>query len=485
MFEAIPSRRRSSFGTVAKSSPLDEIPRVSLYTVPPTSDIDIEQLEAYAVDRTQVYREFSILEWSKDNAEKNHERIKKVVRSYLPLDPRGVSREAYEEAVRKDVVSHWICRLAFCGSPDDRDWFVKQEEALLKWRLREYKDAYGGFFGKFLEDAKLSYDRVPPEEFDGVRDRLIELARSQKDTMEMQGKRYGWVSTDGSAHTCMDYFKVPFDRVLSLVSSHKVFLRDGFAFVHKSDVIPLIMSTFKDNLREGLERAAKLKVRDTRMPMVLDGLARGYLGSDYGAMMPKGSVDLGQMDAISKEHFPLCMRHMHEKLRTNHHLRHGARMQYGLFLKGIGLTLEQALQFWRSEFLRTMDEDKFKAHAYNIRHNYGKEGRRADYTPYSCIKIINSGPSTIDDHGCPFKHFSAEKLVEQLIAYGRTPSEVKGVMQEVKRGNWGLACRRYYRFSHPTQDISDVIINHPNEYYSASIKGTPLDPENMPDGQGG
>lgn len=34
-------------------------------------------------------------------------------------------------------------------------------------------------------------------------------------------------------------------------------------------------------------------------------------------------------------------------------------MQYGLFLKGIGLSLEQALQFWRLEFIRgKVDADK-------------------------------------------------------------------------------------------------------------------------------
>lgn len=53
------------------------------------------------------------------------------------------------------------------------------------------------------------------------------------------------------------------------------------------------------------------------------------------------------------------MRQLHKALRENHHLRHGGRMQYGLFLKGIGLTLEQALQFWRSEFIKgKVDADK-------------------------------------------------------------------------------------------------------------------------------
>lgn len=52
------------------------------------------------------------------------------------------------------------------------------------------------------------------------------------------------------------------------------------------------------------------------------------------------------------------MLRLHHALRANHHLRHGGRMQYGLFLKGVGLTLEQSLAFWKSEFTKKMDADK-------------------------------------------------------------------------------------------------------------------------------
>ena len=61
---------------------------------------------------------------------------------------------------------------------------------------------------------------------------------------------------------------------------------------------------------------------------------------------------------LSKESYPACMRHLHESLRRDHHLKHFSRLQYGLFLKNIGLTLEQALAFWRSEFTKKMDVDK-------------------------------------------------------------------------------------------------------------------------------
>jgi len=52
------------------------------------------------------------------------------------------------------------------------------------------------------------------------------------------------------------------------------------------------------------------------------------------------------------------MQQLHSSLRLHHHLRHWGRQQYGLFLKGIGMSLEEALRFWKSEFTRIMDGDK-------------------------------------------------------------------------------------------------------------------------------
>ena len=59
------------------------------------------------------------------------------------------------------------------------------------------------------------------------------------------------------------------------------------------------------------------------------------------------------------------MQQLHRTLRSEHHLRHGARQQYSLFLKGIGLSLEDAMTFWRSEFTKKMDVDKVTVKFYN------------------------------------------------------------------------------------------------------------------------
>ena len=49
----------------------------------------------------------------------------------------------------------------------------------------------------------------------------------------------------------------------------------------------------------------------------------------------------------------------------------------GLFLKTLGLSMDEAYSFWKQEFCKKMDTDKFeKSYGYNIRHMFGKEGKK-------------------------------------------------------------------------------------------------------------
>nr|XP_042121801.1 DNA primase large subunit isoform X3 [Peromyscus maniculatus bairdii] len=164
------------------------------------------------------------------------------------------------------------------------------------------------------------------------------------------------------------------------------------------------------------------------------------------------------------------MRQLHKALRENHHLRHGGRMQYGLFLKGIGLTLEQALQFWKQEFIRgKMDPDKFdKGYAYNIRHSFGKEGKRTDYTPFSCMKIIlTNPPSQGDYHGCPFRHSDAELLKQKMQSYKIPASGISQILDLVKGTHYQVACQKYFEMTHNVDDCG-FSLNHPNQFFLES-----------------
>lgn len=113
------------------------------------------------------------------------------------------------------------------------------------------------------------------------------------------------------------------------------------------------------------------------------------------------------------------MRTLHEALNANNHLKNSGRMQYGLFLKGIGVTIEDALRFWKDAFSKKTDGVAFdKKYSYHIRHYFGKEGRRINYTPYGCQKIISSSVGPGEYHGCPFRHMDRDSLSQKLISCG-------------------------------------------------------------------
>ncbi|KAL9380599.1 hypothetical protein Peur_026256 [Populus x canadensis] len=74
-------------------------------------------------------------------------------------------------------------------------------------------------------------------------------------------------------------------------------------------------------------------------------------------------------------------------------------------LEGVGLKLDDALAFWKAEFSQKVGAERFdKEYADSIRHNYGREGKRTDYTPYSCQEVFSSTPGVGDHHGCPYRH---------------------------------------------------------------------------------
>ncbi len=96
--------------------------------------------------------------------------------------------------------------------------------------------------------------------------------------------------------------------------------------------------------------------------------------------------------------------------------------------------MEESLQYWKREMTKKsdIDADKFeKNYAYNIRHSYGAEGKRNDYRPYNCNKVINlTTPGNGEYHGCPFKTFSEEHLVQLMGSYGLTKQDLAIVMDK-------------------------------------------------------
>ena len=220
-------------------------------------------------------------------------------------------------------------------------------------------------------------------------------------------------------------------------------------------------------------RALPPILRDERLGPLLGSMAKAYMGPEYGAVDKRALETVGpdDIDGLAKTAFPLCMQSLHESLNEAHHLKHGGRQQYGLFIKGLGLSLEGALVFWQRAFSAKMSPEAFlKAYAYNIRHNYGKEGKRTDYTPYSCAKIVNGTPPGAGEaHGCPFRHWDQTHLRAALARQRLPPTAVDSVIEAVRNRDYQVACRRQFEARFPGVMPTNVG-NHPNAYAEEAIR---------------
>ncbi|NXE37682.1 PRI2 primase, partial [Ptilorrhoa leucosticta] len=428
---------------------------LQFYLEPPTESISLVEFESFAIDRLKLLKVIENLGVSYVRSTDSYKtKLENELRK-LKFPYRALAEDDYE-ARRKDHISHFILRLAYCQSEDLRRWFLQQEMDLFRYRFNELTES---LMQKFLEYVNLSFEAIGED----LKNELAnELCASTPGFSLLKVKE-------------QMFYKVGLADAVDLFRARRVFIKDGFAYVPFKEIDVIVLNNYRTKLSKALALTARSLPSiqsDERLQPLLSHLSHSYVGPDYSVQKNTGKISLEQIDALSVKSFPLCMRQLHRALRDSHHLRHGGRMQYGLFLKGIGLTLEQALEFWKKEFIRgKVDADKFdKGYAYSIRHNYGKEGKRTDYTPYSCMKIIMSNPPSQGDyHGCPFRHSDPELLKQKLQSYKIPPSGINQILELVKGMHYQLACQKYFELTHDVDDIG-FSLNHPNQYFTESQK---------------
>lgn len=339
-------------------------------------------------------------------------------------------------------------------------------------------------------------------EFEALRPRLAAVAEAN--AFGAEARRFAADVAAGAARAA-DFFAAPFEEVPDLVAGRRCLLVSGEAVVSKHDAGSIASSAFRAGLSAGLAAAARAWGSNSnsssssapsasssscgrgkeggiatseadRLTPVVESLSQRYLGLDWSA--GNGARDAGdgiataadvrKMDAARS--LPLCMSSMLAGLDAHKHLKHKGRLQLGLFLKGAGLPLEEAMRFWRDGFGNLAGDDFDKRYAYGVRFNYGKEGKRADYTPYSCVKIVATPVDSGDCAGCPYKTQPPEVLASLLGSRLRLSADrVSEVVGRARQGHYQLACASTWEAVHSGKEL-DSGVNHPNQYFDASRK---------------
>ncbi|KAJ6239729.1 DNA primase large subunit [Anaeramoeba flamelloides] len=421
---------------------------LSFYKEPPNQDIEMSLLGKYANERLQVLRE---IEGAKlQGLKPTSKEVMKVITKHLPIRSQATKKE-----VEKDQISHFILRLAFSQTEESRRWFLSNETSLFKCR-----------WGMLSSNERQSFlKRI------NFGHKFFKI-KNEKLREELEG----FVDLENNR-----FCKVPFEDVPDMVAMKRVFISEGFAYVCESNVISILGKMFNNHLMDCLSLSSKFLPQiwqDKRMKKLLDGLKDSYSQSELASSyFSTSKVNLKDLVWLSARSFPPCMGRLHTSLKQQHHLRHWGRMQYGLFLKGIGLSLEDSLIFWKNEFTKKMNTKTFDTeYGYNIRHNYGKEGKCTNYTPYSCSKIINLSSSPSEFHGCIFRTVKHESLALKLETVGQDqPERVQKILQLSQNKHFQIACQQYWLLRHPKETTGEPISTltgtiHPNSYYNNSIE---------------
>lgn len=124
------TRVRTKIGARIESEDLEALypHNVMMYNLPPTQDITLQMFEEYAIERVNLLRIFeqatskNLRVLSDDWKNEIKEEMKlQGMKSYLRLvDGHSQTTEDDLQARRRDYISHFILRLAYCRSSDLR-----------------------------------------------------------------------------------------------------------------------------------------------------------------------------------------------------------------------------------------------------------------------------------------------------------------------------------------------------------------------------
>lgn len=440
-----------------------------LYLTSSLRDIsfDIEELEGIALDRLKVLKAAESARTTQGASSlASHDATRTAIRAAeraagLNIPPLGNPQR--DERILKDEASHFLLRLALCKTHEHRNWLLTTEFDLFTARLE----------GTGAEIALRAIEKA-----NGPVVRLASASDLESFRTELDAVARGPGRLKGDSGT--RYYAVAFEEVPALVRHRKVFLHKGLAYVPEAKILDVVAAQFRAKLSLALVTASKavgLADGDQRMRPILESIRQHYAMDEHAkkGFDPTLGIERISLNQLNESlpAMPLCMANMMTRLREQHHLRHVARMQLGVFLKGCGLTMDESLRFWKTEFGKgTINSEKFeKTYAYNIRHHYGKEGKRRNLPPFPCIRVINERPGPGEHNGCPYREFEDSRLRQALKGIGTDPNAIPAIAAKAREGNFQTACGMCFAASQPghhgisENGLPEYIPTHPNEYF--------------------
>lgn len=336
-------------------------------------------------------------------------------------DPRVMDLSPAE-----DELSHFLCRLITSTVPWALQWFIAMETKLFRARLATYNlsEIKNFFHTKYLKHAR----------------NLIVT------TAEVQISHDTKFSLDSAINNVFPDtvpIFVYFTHAPKLIRENKVKLENGYFLLEERNIMEILANEFREHL---VDKMASLKMN----PHLRNDERFGNLAVDFFAESQKAT---NQLKSIL-ENSPPCISLIVKRLKKERHLKYNDRQILTRYFKECGLPVNDCIEFLRSNF--SCDPARFdREFIYMVRHNYGLEGKRANYSCHSCLQIINMDL-------CPFT--SKSKMGEYLAENNLTDIE-EMITEEINKKNYLKGCALLLKYKRKGEE--DKMVMSPVTFFES------------------
>lgn len=465
---------------------------LNMYDEPMVSDLSFSTVCKLGDHRVQALKAIQqFFEKRKDNESRDrtfYDDLAEAIRHLEAINPALATKE-------NDIVSHWICKTAFSVKDLDTSFFPFYEKILFAGRLwiratnAAIKIIEGSGRPAAPSQSQGTSDPSSPEPIETLEEERNKVLfdflcqyigvhaqnckKTIKDVRVYRNKDVVYEPKE------MPYLMVPFRFALKAMETYDAEMWKGRAQITPYTAFMVIQDLFEEALKihkkcllasyNGMVEAEPRLAEAVRALMEY----KAKLDETNEVFFSKGQkFDQLEAESVHKlvPYFPLCMLETHDALRKNHSLKHFGRLQFTSFLKGLGMDVKQAVRLFTLELNRTEKGRKqVKEYTYLIEHMYGLQGKKTDYTPWSCQKIIGKAiPQGNDVYGCPYRYFSDQALGKLLRdKKGLTENLVSQVL-DARKLEPQLGCRKLFELTHPGAEVRKGVGKHPNAYFQQS-----------------
>ncbi|MHA1615951.1 MAG: hypothetical protein ACTSX9_01410 [Candidatus Njordarchaeales archaeon] len=279
---------------------------------------------------------------------------------------------------------------------------------------------------------------------DDILKELAVLLPSDTRRKETMTKLYTDIYRNELGGVAVKFWEVPW-----LLIKHRGFPHKGWIVTTMRFLLAEIKKCFQTKLEARIKHLSQRKKEGDTKVLILQEVAERILSywrekRDLMSIKYKDFKVVGEKLYEREDLWPLCMKILINRLRTSGYLTHGERLQLGLFLKKLGMSLEEQLQLWYKSAVDNfgMSWEEFERKGgYYIKHIYGLVGGRKDYEAPKCETIIAK-------YFCPFKSLSSEQLKEILKnMHQEMPDKVLvTILRRMREGEARKACSEYLSF---------------------------------------